>query len=137
MTEQQDDIQTKKSPHGKPEAAAETPVMIEELKKKAAERDQYLDLAQRTRAEFENFQKRNRADRDLERKYAYFPLVRDLLPVLDNLDRALAASQQAGESGALAQGVAMVQSQFLDLLKRNSIVRIEAQGKPFDPNTHE
>jgi len=120
-------------------AAAEniTPEAMDELKKKAGERDQYLDLAQRTRAEFENFQKRNRNDRELERKYAYFPLVRDLLPVLDNLDRALAASQEAGETGALAKGVAMVQSQFLDLLKRNGIVRIEAQDKPFDPNAHE
>jgi molecular chaperone GrpE len=130
MTDQQE-------PETKSPADDHTPEMIEDLKKKAAERDQYLDLAQRTRAEFENFQKRNRSDRDLERKYAYYPLVRDLLPVLDNLDRALAASQQAGEAGALAKGVAMVQSQFLDLLKRNSVVRIEAQDKPFNPNEHE
>lgn len=114
-----------------------TPEAIEDLKKKAAERDQYLDLAQRTRAEFENFQKRNRNERELERKFAYTPLVRDLLPVLDNLERALGASQQAGEAGSLAQGVAMVQTQFLDLLKRNSIVRIDALNKPFDPNEHE
>jgi len=114
-----------------------TPEAIEDLKKKAAERDQYLDLAQRTRAEFENFQKRNRNERDLERKFAITPLVRDLLPVLDNLERALSASQQAGEAGSLAQGVAMVQAQFLDLLKRNGIVRIDAQDKPFDPNEHE
>lgn len=116
---------------------AEAVAMIEELKKKAAERDQYLDLAQRTRAEFENFQKRNRNERELERKYAFTPLVRDLLPVLDNLERALSASQQAGEKGSLAQGVAMVQTQFLDLLKRNGIVRIDALHKPFDPNEHE
>jgi molecular chaperone GrpE len=123
-----------------PEKSAEAPLPAEELadlKKKAGERDQYLDLAQRTRAEFENFQKRNRNERDLERKFAYTPLVRDLLPVLDNLERALNASKEAGETGSLAQGVAMVQSQFLDLLKRNGIVRIEAQGKPFDPNEHE
>ncbi len=118
-------------------APAITLEMIDDLKKKAGERDQYLDLAQRTRAEFENFQKRNRTEREAERKYAYTPLVRDLLPVIDNLERALTASQQAGESGALAQGVAMVQSQFLDLLKRNGIVRIDAQNKPFDPNEHQ
>jgi molecular chaperone GrpE len=129
MTDQQE-------PEARP-ATDESSVELVALKKKAAERDEYLDLAQRTRAEFENFQKRNRTDRELERKYAYTPLVRDLLPVLDNLDRALAASQQAGEGGALAKGVAMVQSQFLDLLKRNGIVRIEAQSKPFDPNEHE
>ncbi len=121
----------------KPTGDSVTAEMIEDLKKKASERDQYLDLAQRTRAEFENFQKRNRTDRELERKYAYTSLVRDLLPVLDNLDRALTASQQAGESGSLAKGVAMVQTQFLDLLKRNGITRIDAQDKPFDPNEHE
>lgn len=130
MTDQQE-------PPAKPAAETLTPELMDDLKKKAAERDQYLDLAQRTRAEFENFQKRNRNDREQERKYAYYPLVRDLLPVFDNLERALTASQQAGESGALAQGVAMVQSQFLDLLKRNGIIRIEAQDKPFDPNEHE
>lgn len=110
---------------------------LAELRKKAAERDQYLDLAQRTRAEFENFQKRNRNDREQERKYAYFPLVRDLLPVFDNLERALTASEQGNDPGSLAKGVAMVQSQFLDLLKRNGVTRIEALGKPFDPNEHE
>src|SRR4051812_6240515 len=92
---------------------------VEELRKKAGERDQYLDMAQRTRAEFENYQKRNQKEREQERRYAYGPLVRDLLPVFDNLDRALVAARQAGEQGPLVQGVAMVQSQFLDLLKRN------------------
>ena len=110
---------------------------IEDLRKKAAERDQYLDLAQRTRAEFENFQKRNRTEREAERKYAYTPLVRDLLPVIDNLQRALDAARKSGDSGPLAQGVAMVESQFLELLKRNGIVSIEAEGKPFDPNLHQ
>src|SRR4029079_2272135 len=103
-------------------------------KKKAGE---YLELAQRTRAEFENYQKRLRTEREREWKYAYTPLVRDLLPVIDNLERALTAAKETGAEGALAQGVAMVQSQFIDLLKRNNIVRIEAVGKPFDPNEHQ
>ena len=98
---------------------------IAELKKKATERDQYLDLAQRTRAEFDNYQKRNRTERDQERKYAYGPLARDLLPVIDNLQRALDAARRAGDSGPLVQGVAMVETQFLELLKRNGIVSIE------------
>ena len=114
-----------------------TAAEIEDLKKKAAERDQYLDLAQRTRAEFDNYQKRNRLERDQERKYAFGPLVRDLLPVIDNLQRALDAARKSGDSGPLAQGVAMVESQFLELLKRNGIVSIEAEGKPFDPNLHQ
>lgn len=110
---------------------------VEKLRKLAAERDQYLDIAQRQRAEFENYQKRSQKEREIERRYACTPLVFDLLPIFDNLERTLQAAQQAGESGALVQGVAMVQSQFLEQLKRHGITRIDAQGKPFDPNMHQ
>ena len=112
-------------------------VELESLRQSAAERDQYLELAKRTQAEFENFQKRHQKERELERRYAFGPLAIDLLPVLDNLDRALSAAQKAGDNGPLAQGVALVQSQFLDLLKRHGVTRIEAQDKPFDPNIHQ
>src|SRR4051812_13075588 len=121
----------------KQDGAAVTPEELDRLRKLAAERDQYLDLAQRSRAEFENYQKRSQKDREQERKYAYGPLVLDLLPVLDNLDRAIAAGQQAGETGPLMQGVGMVQSQFLEQLKRHGVTRIEAMGKPFDPHLHQ
>ena len=115
-----------------------TPQELTALQRRAAERDQFLDLAQRTRAEFENFQKRNRLDREQERKYQYGPLVRDLLPVFDNLQRATVAAEQAGEKGPLVQGVMMVLSQFLELLKRHGVTRIEAQpGQPFDHHLHE
>jgi molecular chaperone GrpE len=110
---------------------------LDSLRQAAAERDQYLELAKRTQAEFENFQKRHQKERELERRYAFGPLAFDLLPVLDNLDRALSAAQRAGDNGPLAQGVALVQSQFLDLLKRHGVTRIEAQGKAFDPNFHQ
>jgi len=118
-------------------APAIEPAELEKLQKLAAERDQYLDMAQRVRAEFENYQKRSQKDRELERRYAYTPLIFDLLPVFDNLERTLQAAQQAGEKGALVQGVAMVQTQFLEQLKRHGITRIDAQGKPFDPNLHQ
>ncbi len=118
-------------------AAAIDPAELENLQKLAAERDQYLDMAQRVRAEFENYQKRSQKDREQERRYAYTPLIFDLLPVFDNLERTLLAAQQAGETGALVQGVAMVQNQFLEQLKRHGITRIEALGKPFDPNLHQ
>src|SRR5439155_25281712 len=77
-------------------APAVDPAELEKLQKLAAERDQYLDMAQRARAEFENYQKRVQKDRDLERRYAYTPLIFDLLPVFDNLERTLHAAQQAG-----------------------------------------
>jgi molecular chaperone GrpE len=89
-------------------------------------------------ADYENARKRTLRDADLVRKYASEGLVRDLLGALDNLDRALAASKQAGDAGPLATGVAATASQFLDALKRHGINRIECgPGTPFDPNLHE
>lgn len=101
------------------------------------ERDEYLNLAQRTRADFENYQKRAQRDRQEERLYAQTPLAEDILQGLDNLERAIAAAQQAGETGPLVQGVEMVQNQMLDILKRHGVTRIEALGQPFDPNLHQ
>jgi molecular chaperone GrpE len=100
-------------------------------------RDQYLELAQRTRADFENYQKRVQRDLAVERRFAQAPLASDLLGALDNLERATTAAEQAGEKGPLVQGVAMVHNQLLDALRRHGITRIEAVGKPFDPNLHE
>jgi molecular chaperone GrpE len=100
-------------------------------------RDEYLTLAQRTRADFENYQKRVQRDTAQERRYAEAPLALDLLPALDNLERATAAAQQAGEKGPLVQGVAMVQNQLLDVLRRHGVTRIDAQGQPFDHDLHE
>jgi molecular chaperone GrpE len=100
-------------------------------------RDEYLSLAKQARADFENYQKRAQRELATERRYAQTPLAGDLLPALDNLERAIAAAEQAGDTGPLAQGVAMVQSQLLDVLRRHGVTRIEAQGQPFDPNRHQ
>src|ERR1700675_1285779 len=91
------------------------------------ERDQYLTLAQRTRADFENYQKRSQRDQAQERRYAEGPLARDLLPALDNLERATEAARKVGETGPLVQGV----------LRRHGITRMDAQGAPVDFNQHE
>jgi molecular chaperone GrpE len=118
----------------------EAPPSAEELanlRARAAEREQFLDLLQRTRAEFENYQKRNQREREQERRYQYGPFIYDLLPVLDNLQRAVDAARQRGEQDALVQGVTMVQTQLLDLLKRYGVTPIEAEGKPFNPAVHE
>jgi len=107
------------------------------LQEAEQKRDEYLHLAQRTRADFENYQKRMKRDQAEERRYAHLPLADDLLPALDNLERATAAAEQAGEKGPLVQGVAMVHTQMLDVLRRHGITPIEAQGQPFDPNCHQ
>ena len=126
-----------------PEAAEATAVLedLEALRERTAaleqERDEFRGLLQRTRADFENYQKRTQRDLAQERRYWHSGLVLDLLPILDNFERAVQAAKQAGESGPLVQGVAMIQSQVLDALRRHGIMRIDAQGKPFDPNLHQ
>ncbi len=122
---------------------AATAVMddLEALRERSAaleqERDEFRGLLQRTRADFENYQKRTQRDLAQERRYWHSGLALDLLPILDNFDRAVAAAKQAGETGPLVQGVAMIQTQVLDVLKRHGITRIEAQDQPFDPNLHQ
>src|SRR5262245_30726259 len=101
-----------------------------ELEQAKAERDRYLDLARRTQAEFDNYQKRAARDRDQERKYAQWSLASEVLPALDNLDRFLANVKQDSE---LTKLVAGVRTQLLDGLKRQGITPIAAVGQPFDP----
>jgi molecular chaperone GrpE len=110
---------------------------LESLRARATERDQFLSLLQRTQADFENYQKRNAREREQERRYAHAELAKDLLTVLDNLERATAAAEQAEEKGPLVQGVTMVLNQLLDLLRRHGIKPINALGQPFDPNLHQ
>jgi molecular chaperone GrpE len=117
------------------------PTEMDALRAKLAEaeqqRDEFRKLAQMTQADFENYQKRFQRTLAEERRYAQKPLAGDLLSTLDNLDRALAAARQNKEDGPLVQGVSMVQSQLLDVLRRHGVTKIETQGQPFDANLHE
>jgi molecular chaperone GrpE len=126
-----------------PEAQAASAVLedLDSLRSRVAvaeqQRDQYLALLQRTRADFENYQKRVQRDLAEERRYAHGAFARELLPVLDNLQRAMEAARQQGETGPLVQGVALVQSHLLDLLGRFGVTPIGALDQPFDPNVHD
>lgn len=114
---------------------------VEGLRQKLADaektRDEYLALAKSARAEFENYQKRQQRDLQQERRYAQAPLAGDLLPAIDNLDRALEAAAKAGDQGPLTQGVKLVMGQVVDVLRRHGIQKVESLNKPFDPNAHE
>lgn len=102
-----------------------------------SDRDKYLDLARRTQAEFENYQKRVRRDWDADRKFAAQPLLTDLLPVLDNLERALDSAKGAEATGPLHQGIELVHKQWLDALAKHGIFPMVPVGEAFDPNLHE
>jgi molecular chaperone GrpE len=101
----------------------------------AADAARYLDLAQRTQAEFENFRKRATRDVALAGERAKASLVRELLPVVDNLERALATANP--EEDHLAEGVRLVHVELVNTLERNGIKPFDPAGEPFDPNVHE
>lgn len=124
------------SPSSVRETSAVPNAELEDLRTRARERDQFLDLLLRTRAEFENYQKRARREREEERRYQHAPVFLDLLPVLDDLERALAAAEQAGDTGPLAQGVELVRATFLDTLRRHGVTPVNTLGQQFDPNLH-
>lgn len=108
-----------------------------ELAAITAERDKYLELARRTRADFENYQTRIRRDMDAERRYAASSLVAELLPVMDNLERTLDAAKGNEAAATLVEGVEIVRRQFADTLAKNGVVAIRPQHEPFDPNLHQ
>jgi molecular chaperone GrpE len=103
----------------------------------AAELAAANDRLLRLQAEMQNL--RNRTSREIaeERKYAALPVLRELLPVIDNIERAIEAAEKAGEAENLLEGFRLVRQQLLTLLDHNHCERIEALGQPFDPNFHQ
>ena len=117
------------------EAEREEAPEEEPLAKAERERDEYLDLAQRTRAELENFRKRAAREAALAGERAKANMVRELLPVLDNLERALASA--GDDEQHLADGVKMVHAQLVAALEREGIQAFHPLGETFDPECHE
>ena len=95
------------------------------------------DRALRLQAEMQNL--RNRTSREIadERRYAVLPVLRDLLPVIDNIDRAIEAAEKAGEAENLLEGFRLVRQQLITTLSRHQCEPIAAEGEPFDPHFHE
>jgi molecular chaperone GrpE len=100
-----------------------------------AKRDEYLDLLQRTKADFENYRKRALRDQERLVAHAHERLVRELLPILDDLERALEAAERH-EEAALVDGVKLVQKSLRKALEKEGLAEIETDG-PFDPHVHE
>src|SRR5919199_573813 len=119
--------------------AEETPQVeteeVDELAQVARERDEYLDALQRLQAEFENYRKRAARERDEFATRANERLVKDLLPVLDDLERALEAAA-AHEEAKLEDGVRLVHRALTELLAKEGLEEVETNGK-FDPHVHE
>lgn len=120
-------------------AASESEVEhdLDELLEKARERDEYLTLAQRAQADFENFRKRAQRETELAQSRGVAKLATELLPAIDNLERALSAAEDSpGETG-LIEGVRLVHAELAAALKRVGVESYSPQGDQFDPELHE
>ena len=103
------------------------------------ERDELKERLLRLQAEFENFRRRNLKERQEAHNFGHQNLVKDLLPSVDNLERAIAYSEgsDGGDLQGLLKGIELVQKQLLALLAKHGVKRVEAKGQPFDPAVHE
>lgn len=102
-----------------------------------AERDQNLDKFHRATAELENFRRRAQREAELSARYSSLPLIRDLLPALDNVARTIQAAEQTGKVDDLIQGLQMIVAQVDQVFGSHSAKPIPAVGETFDPNLHE
>jgi molecular chaperone GrpE len=119
---------------------------LDELAAKAEKADEYLELAQRTKADFENYRKRAIREAAVAQDRGVVKLARELLPAVDNLDRAMEAAQaasdddaDAAENGAspLISGIKLVHAEVIAALARVGIEPYSPEGEPFDPQQHE
>ena len=114
---------------------AEAAPEVDELAELTRERDEYLDALQRVKAEFDNYRKRAARDQESLVARAHEGLVKELLPILDDLERALEAATQH-EEAKLEEGVRLVHRSLRDLLAKEGLTEVETNGK-FDPHVHE
>ena len=129
-TEPEAETEVETEPETLPEAEA-VEHDIGELQEKARERDEYLALAQRTQADFENYRKRVARDAAAAEGRGLARLAKELLPAIDNLGRALEAETLDPE------GLRLVRSEFASALERVGIEEFSPEGERFDPNLHE
>ncbi len=115
--------------------------IIEELQTALAEKEKQIEeLKERLlyqQAEFENFKKLKAREKQEVLKFGNETLIKELLPVIDNLERAIEHAGKTEEAKSIAEGVALTLSGFLKVLEKFDVTRVNAQGQKFDPNLHE
>jgi molecular chaperone GrpE len=118
-------------------AAADGGAIAADLGAARAEAESYLDDLRRLQAEFDNYRKRMMREQTARVASASQALVARLLPVLDNFELAVSAAEQSRDFDRMLKGVEMVFGELREVLQSEGLVRIEAEGKPFDPERHE
>jgi molecular chaperone GrpE len=119
------------------EAKAEVDAIAADLATAKAEAESYLDDLRRLQADFDNYRKRTLREQTARTASASQALVARLLPVLDNFELAVTAAEQSRDFDGMLKGVEMVLGALREVLEGEGLVKIEAEGKPFDPERHE
>ncbi|MDX8359533.1 MULTISPECIES: nucleotide exchange factor GrpE [Bacillaceae] len=130
---QNNDNQSDENPEETSEESSVNP-RINDLEKKL---DEAENRTFRIQADFDNFRRRTRLDREAAEKYRAFNLVSDILPVLDNFERALQVEADDDKTKSILQGMEMVYRQLFDALQKEGVEVIEAAGESFDPHLHQ
>ena len=115
----------------------EEALIAADLARARAEAESYLDDLRRLQADFDNYRKRTLREQTARAASASQALVARLLPVLDNFELAVSAAEQSRDFDRMLKGVEMVFGELREVLESEGLVRIEAEGKPFDPERHE
>jgi len=109
----------------------------EKIEKLKQERDQYLDLAKRVKAEFENYKKRSELNFNAQVAYQQHNLIKEFLAIYDNLERAVTAAEKTKNFEDFDKGIQLISKQFKETLKKFGVEEISVLGEEFDPNLHE
>jgi molecular chaperone GrpE len=129
----EDDV-TELDPGAEPTELAQ---LREQLNAKEKEAQANYDRYVRQVAELENYKKRSIRDKEETIRFANEALIRDMLPIVDNLERAVAHAQGGGNGKPLVEGVELVLKALIDVLGKHGLVQLSAVGQPFDPERHE
>jgi molecular chaperone GrpE len=111
--------------------------LLEKAREFQKESEKNYDLYLRSQAEMENLKKRNRKEREDYLKFASESLIKDMLPVLDNLEQALSHSENENNVHALKEGIRLILKGLKDTLSKSGLEEVKALGEPFDPCFHE
>jgi molecular chaperone GrpE len=117
--------------------SAELAQLREQLDAKAKEAQANYDRYVRQLAELENYKKRSLRDKEETIRFANESLIKDMLPIVDNLERAVAHAQGGGNGKPLVEGVELVLKGLVDALGKHGLIQVSAVGQPFDPERHE
>jgi len=116
---------------------AELTIIREELEEAKSQIEDYYSRLQRLQADFENYKRRTRVGNEELLKYASFDLIRELLEVSDNLERAIESMKTIEGAEYFIEGIAMIHKQFCEILSKNGVIVIKSVGEQFDPYIHE